>query len=97
MADLKWFLHQVKHTNDNWDKGIVVKDSLEGAKQGFHAYLGAYAYDHDPNTSFVQCMITNSQNMDAMIEMWTRPEPEPEPAPEPEPEAQEEQDILINP
>ena len=79
MVSKTWFLHQVKHTNGVWDKGIVIKDSLEAAKQGFHAYLGAYAYDHDPTTDFVQCMITNSENMEAMVEMWEKPEePEPE-------------------
>lgn len=86
MANKTWFLHQAKHTNGNWDKGIVVKDSLEAAKQGFHAYLGAYGYDHDPTTDFVQCMITNTENMECMIEMWPAdgmPEQE-EPETEPE-------------
>ena len=48
-----FFLHQIKHTNNAYDKGIVVKDSLEAAKQGYHAYLGAYAYGHDANTDYL--------------------------------------------
>ena len=44
MAEMKYFLHQIKHTNDAYDKGIVVKDTFEAAKQSYHAYLGAYAY-----------------------------------------------------
>lgn len=84
-----FFLHQIKHrTSGTWDKGIVVKDSgetdaenLDAAKQGYHAYLGAYAYGHDPETDYVACYITNE---DAAREFWEKwdgrkaPEPEPE-------------------
>lgn len=55
----KFFLHQIKRTNGTIDKGIVVKDTIEDAQQGYHAYLGAYAYGHDANTDYVQCMITD--------------------------------------
>lgn len=55
----KFFLHQIKRTNGTFDKGIVVKDTFEDAKQSYHAYLGAYAYGHDANTNFVSCMITD--------------------------------------
>ena len=34
----KFFLHQIKRTSGTIDKGIVVKDSYEAAKQGYHAY-----------------------------------------------------------
>lgn len=72
----KFFLHQIKCTNGIYDKGIVVKDTLDAAKQGYHAYLGAYAYDHEPNTNFVQCMITDqlSGGMVLMEETWNREE-----------------------
>lgn len=58
MPDTKYFLHQIKRTNGEYSKGIVVADTFEAAKQGYHAYLGAYAYGHDANTDYVQCMIT---------------------------------------
>ncbi len=51
------FLVQVKHTNGAWDKGVVVKDSLDAAKQSFFAYLGAYGFGHDANTDYVAVMI----------------------------------------
>ena len=54
-----FFLHQIKHTNGNYDKGVVVKETLDDAKQGYHAYLGAYAYGHDSNTDFVSVAITD--------------------------------------
>lgn len=57
MAD-KFFLHQIKRTNGDFTKGIVIADTLEAAKQGYHAYLGAYAYGHDQSTDYVQAMIT---------------------------------------
>lgn len=51
----KFFLVQIKRTNGKYEKGVVVKDSLDDARQGFHAYLGAYGYGHDANTDYVAC------------------------------------------
>ena len=73
---------EIKRTSENFDKGIVVKDTFDAAKQGYHAYLGAYAYDHDPNTDYVSCMITDISGVALMKEIWIKPEPEPEPEPE---------------
>lgn len=68
----KFFLHQIKETNGVIDKGIVVKDTLADAKQGFHAYMGAYAYGHDANTTYVSCMITSGAGaiMEPYSETW---------------------------
>jgi len=73
-----YFLHQIKHnkTTGVWDKGIVVKsdpekNNREEALQGYHAYLGAYAYGHDPNTDYVYCMITTAEyGMEVIKEAW---------------------------
>lgn len=65
-----FFMHRIKHTGENYDKGIEVKETLDAAKQSYHAYLGAYAYDHDPNTSFVSCMISNEDGAVVMNECW---------------------------
>ena len=65
-----FFMHRIKHTNSSYDKGIEVKESLEGAKQSYHAYLGAYAYNHDANTDFVQCMISNEDGAILLSETW---------------------------
>lgn len=54
------FLVQIKRTNGTYEKGVVVKDDLNGARQSYHAYLGAYGYGHDPNTDYVQCEIIDS-------------------------------------
>ena len=78
----KFFLHQIKRTNNSYEKGIVVKDSYNDARQGYHAYLGAYAYGHDPNTDYVQCEITDMSGSKMVGETWIAPEPEPEPEPE---------------
>ena len=77
--DTKFFLHQIKRTNNSYEKGIVVKDSYNDARQGYHAYLGAYAYGHDPNTDYVQCEITDMSGGKMVGETWIVPEPEPEP------------------
>ena len=70
----KFFLHQIKRTNGTIEKGIVVKDSYEDALQGYHAYLGAYGYNHDANTDYVQCSITGSASANPLIsETWIKP------------------------
>jgi len=74
----KFFMHQIKRTNGTIDKGIVVKDTLEGAKQSYHAYLGAYAYGQHAATDFVSCMITDQYGNVRMAETWRKPVEEPE-------------------
>lgn len=75
MDEIKYFLHQIKRTNGVIDKGIVVKDSYDAAKQSYHAYLGAYAYGQNPDTEFVDCMITESASMAILMhEQWIKPE-----------------------
>lgn len=91
-----FFLHQIKHTNNAYDKGIVVKDlprqegetdealsqrNYEAALQGYHAYLGAYAYGQSATTDFVSCEITDLSGARLMAETWRAPEPESEPEP----------------
>ena len=72
-----FFMHRIKHTGDTYDKGIEVKETLEAAKQSYHAYLGAYAYGHDANTDLVSCMISNEDGVTVMNETWkAAPEPE---------------------
>ena len=60
MKQTMYFLMQVKHTNGNWEKGVVVKDSLNSAKQSYHSYLGAYGYEKDANTDYVQVRVVDS-------------------------------------
>lgn len=74
MDEIKYFLHQVKHTNGVYDKGIVVKDTLEAAAQGYHAYLGAYAYGQHSGTDFVSVMITDSNGTTWESESWKKKE-----------------------
>jgi len=70
MNETKYFLHQIKHTNDIYDKGIAVKDSFEAAKQSYHAYLGAYAYGQSENTDFVSVFISDTNGTILMGETW---------------------------
>lgn len=67
-----FFLHQIKRTSGEINKGIVVKDTLAAAKQSYHAYLGAYAYGQDPNTDFVSCFISDNTGAIYMPETWQR-------------------------
>lgn len=71
----KFFLHQIKRTSGTFTKGIVVNDTFEAAKQGYHAYLGAYAYGHDANTDYVFCMITDMSGavLTPFSETWEAP------------------------
>lgn len=76
---MNFFLHQIKRTNGTIEKGIAVHGSLDGARQGYHAYLGAYAYSHDANTDFVSVEITDMTGARIMAETWAAAQPEPEP------------------
>ncbi len=55
----KFFLVQIKRTNGNYEKGVVVKESEDAARQSYHAYLGAYGYGHDAATDYVSVAIMN--------------------------------------
>lgn len=71
----KYFLHEIKTKivdgNITFEKGIVVHDTFEAAKQGYHAYLGAYGYGIKEDCNYVQCMITNAFGTVVMSETWT--------------------------
>lgn len=67
-----YFLHQIKHTGDNYDKGIVLNDTFEEAKQSYHAYLGAYAYGQHSQTDFVSCMISDENGTVLLNETWQK-------------------------
>jgi len=73
MNENKFFLHQIKRTNNGYNKGIVVADTYEAAKQGYHAYMGAYAYGHEEQTDFVSCHITDMSGIVLMTETWQAP------------------------
>lgn len=72
------FLVQIKHTNGNYEKGVVVKtattveEAINAAKQGFHAYFGAYGYEHDANTDYVCCMVVLDDGRIVMNEIDDR-------------------------
>lgn len=69
----KFFLHQIKCTNGAYTKGIVVAETYSAALQGYHAYLGAYAYGHEAGTTFVSAMITDMSGSVLMTETWQAP------------------------
>lgn len=73
----KYFLTQIKRTNGNYEKGVVVKDTLDAARQSYHAYLGAYGYGHDANTDYVACYIMgmHGETYDSMIDDRIQNEP----------------------
>jgi co-chaperonin GroES (HSP10) len=68
----KYFLHQIKHNkaDDTWDKGIVVKDTLDAARQSYHAYLGAYGYGNQADTDYVQVEVTDMAGNRLLFEEW---------------------------
>ena len=72
----QFFIHEIRGKNNTIDnKGIVVAETYDAARQGYHAYLGAYAYGHDENTDFVSCMITDKTGAVLMAETWNVPAP----------------------
>lgn len=74
----KFFLAQVKRTNGVIEKGLVVKDTMNAARQSYHAYLGAYAYGNNADTDYVLVQIIDGYGVTRYGEVWQRPQPEPE-------------------
>lgn len=70
MDENKYFLHQIKCTNGTYTKGIVVHNTYDAALQGYHAYLGAYAYGHEAGTDFVDCAVTDRSGTKLIGETW---------------------------
>ena len=54
-----YFLTQIHRKNGTFTKGVVVKDTLDEARQAYHAYLGAYGYGHDTDIDYVACYIAD--------------------------------------
>ena len=73
----KFFLVQVKRTNGTIEKGVVVKDTPDDAKQSYHAYLGAYAFGKDANTDYVMVEILDSKGLGIKGEYWEKAVEEP--------------------
>lgn len=73
----KFFMARIKRTSGTWEKGVEVHNTLDSARQSYHAYLGAYGYGHDANTDYVQCAILdiNGAVRDSMV--YNRIEEEP--------------------
>ena len=70
----QFYIHEIRGKNNEIaNKGIVVAATYDAAKQGYHAYLGAYAYGHDENTDFVSCLITDNTGTVLMSETWNAP------------------------
>lgn len=75
----KFFLVQIKRTKGVIEKGVVVKDDLDAAKQSYHAYLGAYAFGNNADTDYVLVQILDGKGLGLKGEYWekaTAPEPE---------------------
>lgn len=78
---MAYFVHRIRRTNGVWDKGIEIKETLDDAKQAYHAQLSAWAYGHDKNTDFVSVALTaEDKNFNMkMCENWMADPVEPEP------------------
>ena len=66
----KFFLTQIQRKNGTYTKGVVVKDTLDAARQSFHAYLGAYGYGNDVTIDYVACYIAdmNGRITDSIVD-----------------------------
>lgn len=74
-----------RKTDGSYEKGLEIRNNLEDALQGWHAYMGAYGYGHDASTEYALCAIMSLDGMTRRCEVWELPQAEPEPeAEEPE-------------
>lgn len=74
----QFYIHEIRGKNNVIaNKGIVVAATYDAAKQGYHSYLGAYAYGNNADTDFVSCMITDKTGAVLMAETWNATQPQP--------------------
>ena len=66
----KFFLVQIKRTSGAIEKGVVVKDSADAARQSFYAYLGAYGYGKDADTDYVAVYIIDGAGRMIESKVW---------------------------
>lgn len=69
-----FFVHRIRKTNGVYDKGVEVKETLDDAKQAYHAQLSAWAYGHSAETDFVSVAITDdAENFSILVcENWKK-------------------------
>ena len=72
----KYYLIQIKKTNGTIEKGVVVKDTLDAARQSYHAYLGVYAFGKNAQTDYVQVYIIDGMGGLFDHEVWIKAEEE---------------------
>ena len=58
--DVVYFLSQAKRKNGTFEKGLVVHQTADAARQGFHAYLSAYGYGHEQGTDYCYAAVNDS-------------------------------------
>lgn len=57
-----FFLVQIQRSTAGvYTKGVVVKETLDAARQSFHAYLGAYGFGNNAEVDYVQCMVIDGE------------------------------------
>ncbi len=67
----KYFFHDIRgKAGAVTNKGIAVKETLEAAKQSYHAYMGAYAYGNNADTDFVSTFISDSNGTILLADVW---------------------------
>ena len=75
MDDGKVFLARVKRNFEGtYEKGLEVRNDMNDARQGFHAYMAAYAYGHDQTVDYVQCMVFDKVGLVLLNEVWAASE-----------------------
>ena len=67
MNEIKYFLSFFKRKNGTFEKGLVVHDTADAARQGFHAYLSAYGYGHEQGTDYCYAAVNDSNG--AVVEI----------------------------
>ena len=72
--DNKYFMHRIKRSGENWDKGIEIHDTYESAKGAYYAYLGTYAYGRaqDVDVNFVSCEVTDINGERLVSATWNK-------------------------
>lgn len=70
----KFFMTRIRRTDNTFDKGVEVHDSLNEAKGAYYAYLGAYGYGRRADTDFCSVIISDMSGTIVTKETWNKAE-----------------------
>lgn len=70
----RFFLTRIRRTDNTFDKGCEIHDTIDSVNGAYHAYLGAYGYGRHAETDFCSALISDMTGTIITKETWNKAE-----------------------